>query len=106
MVATDVDSDTISREWEWELLYWLLTVSLTVQSDLSLSLPQGVLAHTLVRPVVPAVDVVDGEARVEPVALHLLLGVVPVRPEDHHLLEHPVGDGLELECCETIVGRY
>ena len=67
---------------------------LTVQSDLALRLPEGVLADTLVGSVVPGIDGHDGEAGVESVALHLLLGVVPVRSEDHHLLEHPVGDGL------------
>ena len=35
----------------------------------------------------------------EPVALHLLLGVVAVRSEDHDFLEHPVGDGLKRDCC-------
>ena len=69
--------------------------ALTVQSDLSLRLPEGVLADTLVGPVVPGIDGQDGEAGVEPVALHLLLGVVALGPEDHHLLEHPVGDGLQ-----------
>ena len=80
--------------------------ALTVQSDLTLGLPKGVLAHTLIGPEVPSIDGLDGEPGVEPVALHLLLGVVAGAPEDHHLLEHPVGDGLELECCETVVGRY
>ena len=47
----------------------------------------------------------------ESVALHLLLGVVALGPEDHHLLEHPVGDGLQLLCCyerreERTVARY
>ena len=71
---------------------------LTVQSDLALGLPQGVLADTLVGSVVPGIDGLDGQPGVESVALHLLLGVVALGPEDHHLLEHPVGDGLRLSC--------
>ena len=36
----------------------------------------------------------DGEPGVQAVALDLLLGVVAQRPEDHHILEQPVGEAL------------
>ena len=68
---------------------------LTVQPDLALGLAQGVLADALVRAVVRGRDVGDGEARVEAVPLDLLLGVVPRRADDHHLVEHPEGNGLQ-----------
>ena len=99
-----MDSDTISKQRRVRLNLGLWP-PLTVQSDLTLRLSQGVLAHTLVRPVVSGVDVVDGEAGVEPVALDLLLRVVAARPQDHDLFEHPVGDGLMLEehCVEILI---
>ena len=59
VVATEVDSDSISRTGE-SILALELWPLLTVQSDLTLRLSKGVLAHTLVRPVVPGIDVVDG----------------------------------------------
>ena len=69
---------------------------LTVQSDLSLRLPERVLTNTLVSPVIPRIDLGDGQAGVEAVTLELLLGLVPVAADDHHVLEHPEGDRLDM----------
>ena len=80
--------------WTPHTLHSTHYTSLTVQPDLALRLAQGVLADALVRAVVRGRDVGDGEARVEAVPLDLLLGVVPRGADDHHLVEHPEGDGL------------
>ena len=69
---------------------------LTVQSDLSLRLPERVLTNTLVSPVIPRIDLGDGQAGVEAVTLELLLGLVAVAADDHHVLEHTEGDRLDM----------
>ena len=71
------------------------TNDLTVQSDLSLRLPQRVLTNALVSPVIPGIDLCDGQAGVEAVTLELLLSLVAVAADDHHVLEHPEGDRLD-----------
>ena len=68
---------------------------LTVQSDLSLRLSKRVLTNTLVSPVIPRIDLGDGQAGVEAVTLELLLRLVPVAADDHHVLENPEGDRLD-----------
>ena len=54
------------------------TNDLTVQSDLSLRLPQRVLTNALVSPVIPRIDLCDGQPGVEAVTLELLLSLVAV----------------------------
>ena len=71
------------------------TNHLTVQPDLSLRLPERVLTNALVSPVIPRIDLGDGQAGVEAVTLELLLCLVPVAADDHHVLEHPEGDRLD-----------
>ena len=38
----------------------------------------------------------DGQPGVEAVTLELLLGLVAVATDDHHVLEHPEGDRLDM----------
>ena len=85
------------------------TNHLTVQPDLSLRLPERVLTNALVSPVIPRIDLGDGQAGVEAVTLKLLLCLVPVAADDHHVLEHPEGDRLDKEghslVCLAFVGE-
>ena len=96
VVASEVDSDTISK-YTRRLLQIVgpgAQRQLTIQPDLALSLTKRVLTDTFVGTVVSLLHLLDGEPGVEPVPLHLLLSVMALRPQDHDLSEHPVGDGL------------